>query len=73
MTAADDALIAALVEEVCVSRRVATPPWVYQEERSVDYWYVAGLSSLRAEADRETPPVFRRHGVFVLATELAPA
>ncbi len=68
-----DALIAAIVEHCCVNREVATPPWVYEAERSVQQWYVAGMKSLRADADRETPPVFRRHGVMILADELARA
>lgn len=68
-----DALIAAVVEDCCVNRAVATPPWVYEPQRSVQPWYVAGLNSLRADADRETPPVFRRHGVMILAQEFARA
>lgn len=68
-----DALIAAIVEHCCVNREVATPPWVYEAERSVQQWYVAGRKSLRADADRETPPVFRRHGVMILTDELARA
>ena len=68
-----DALIAAIVEDCCVNREVATPSWVYEAERSVQQWYVAGMKSLRADADRETPPVFRRHGVMTLADELARA
>ncbi|MGO9911619.1 MAG: helix-turn-helix domain-containing protein [Acidimicrobiales bacterium] len=68
-----DALLAAIVEDSCVRRAVATPPWVYDAGRSVSGWYVAGLASLRADADRDTPPVFRRHGVMILADELARA
>ncbi|MDA8264125.1 MAG: helix-turn-helix transcriptional regulator [Actinomycetota bacterium] len=68
-----DALIAALVEDCCVRGGVPTPPWVYEPERSVDGWYVAGLSCLRAQADQETPPVFRRHGVLILADEFTRA
>jgi transcriptional regulator with XRE-family HTH domain len=65
-----DALIAAIVEDRCVEAAVRTPRWVYEPARSInDGWYVAGLKSLEADADEETTPVFRRHGVLILANE----
>lgn len=68
-----DALIAAIVESACVSNAAPTPPWVYETTRSVEKWYLTEVESLHEDADRETPPIFRRHGVFILEDELSRA
>jgi len=68
-----DALIAAIVEDVCVRVGAPTPPWVYEDTRAVDKWYLTDIESLHEDADRETPPVYRRHGVFILEDELSRA
>ena len=68
-----DALIAAIVENACVSNGAPTPPWVYETTRSVEKWYLTDVESLHGEADRETPPIYRRHGVFILEDELSRA
>jgi transcriptional regulator with XRE-family HTH domain len=68
-----DALIAAIVEEACVNGRAPTPPWVYETTRSVEKWYLTDIEALHEDADKETPPVYRRHGVFILEDELARA
>jgi len=68
-----DALIAAIVEDVCVSVGAPTPLWVYEDTRAVEKWYLTDVESLHEDADRETPPVYRRHGVFILEDELSRA
>lgn len=68
-----DALIAAIVESACVSNSAPTPPWVYEPTRSVEKWYLTEVESLHEDADRETPPIFRRHGIFILEDELSRA
>lgn len=68
-----DALIAAVVESACVSNAAPTPAWVYEPTRSVEKWYLTEVESLHEDADRETPPIFRRHGVFILEDELSRA
>jgi len=68
-----DALIAAIVENACVSNAAPTPPWVYETTRSVEKWYLTDVESLHGEANRETPPIFRRHGVLILEDELSRA
>ena len=68
-----DALVAAIVEDACVSWGAPTPPWVYETARSVERWYVTDIESLHGEADRETPPIYRRHGIFILEDEFSRA
>lgn len=68
-----DALIAAVVEDACVNGGAPTPLWVYETTRAVEKWYLTGFESLHGEADRDTPPIYRRHGVFILEDELSRA
>lgn len=68
-----DALIAAIVEDACVSVGAPTPPWVYEDTRAVKQWYLTDIESLHEDADRETPPIYRRHGVYILEDELSRA
>jgi transcriptional regulator with XRE-family HTH domain len=68
-----DALIASIVEEACVNAGVRTPRWVYEVTRFVERWYLSGIESLHEDAERETPPIYRRHGVFILEDELSRA
>jgi transcriptional regulator with XRE-family HTH domain len=68
-----DALVAAISEDACERADIPVPAWVKEPERRVDRWYLTDIASLRELADEETPPVFRRHGVFILADELARA
>jgi len=64
-------IAAAIVEEACVNGGAPTPPWAYETTRSVEKWYLTDIEALHENADRETPPVYRRHGVFILEDELA--
>ncbi|MGC2486030.1 MAG: helix-turn-helix transcriptional regulator [Acidimicrobiales bacterium] len=68
-----DALIAAIVEDACVAAGAPTPLWVYETTRAVEKWYLTDIASLHEEADQETPPIYRRHGVFILKGELSRA
>lgn len=68
-----DALIAAIVENACVNFGAPTPPWVYETTRSVEKWYLTDVATLHEQADRDTPPIYRRHGVFILEDELSRA
>lgn len=68
-----DALIAAIVEDVCVNAGAPTPLWVYETTRSVEKWYLSGIETLHEDADTDTPPIYRRHGVFILEDELSRA
>lgn len=68
-----DALIAAIVEDRCVGAGAPTPPWVYESTRAVGGWHLTDIASLREDAKRDTPPIFRRHGVFILEDELSRA
>lgn len=67
------ALVAAISEDACERAGIPVPAWVGEPERRVDRWYLTDIPSLHQLADEETPPVFRRHGVFILADELARA
>jgi transcriptional regulator with XRE-family HTH domain len=68
-----DALIAAIVEDACVSVGAPTPPWVYETTRAVEKWYLTDIHSLHEDADRETLPIYRRHGLLLLEDELSRA
>jgi len=68
-----DALIAAIVEDACVNAGAPTPPWVYESTRMVEKWYLTDIESLHEDADRDTPAIYRRHGVFILEDELSRA
>ena len=67
-----DALIAAVVEEVCCDRLVPPPSWTQEAERFVrPFWYVSTLPAFH-EWERETvPAALLRHGVLAAAGELA--
>jgi transcriptional regulator with XRE-family HTH domain len=68
-----DALLAAIVEDACVNTGAPTPAWVYETTRSVEKWYLSGIDSLHDDAERDTPPIFRRHGVLIIEEELSRA
>jgi transcriptional regulator with XRE-family HTH domain len=68
-----DALIASLVEDSCEKVSVDPPDWVDDEWRFVEQWFTSGVPSLRNEALSDSPPAFRRHGVFSLLNEFSRA
>jgi len=69
-----DALIAALVEDCCRQDGVEPPDWVDDEHRFVEgEWYTSGIDSLHELARQETPPSFRRHGIYAVPGEFSRA
>lgn len=66
-----DALLAGLAEHLSQVDQVDAPDWVDGPTRFLDEpWCYFNLPVFRAEADRETPDAFRRHGVLIRAVEL---
>jgi hypothetical protein len=64
-----DALLAGVVESICVEAGVRVPAWTNEETRFCDKWYVCDLVSLQEEADLTSPEAFRRRGVYVLPSD----
>ncbi len=61
-----DALLAALVEYSCAVRQVVPPVWVEDESRFLDeFWFIANLRGLEADALASSPISFARRGVFI--------
>jgi hypothetical protein len=61
-----DAMLAALVEYVCVRHGIAPPAWVDEPDRFLDeWWFVSGMKSLHANAIVHSPVSFKRRGVFL--------
>lgn len=66
-----DALLAGLAEHLARVDDVEVPDWVHGPSRFLDEpWCYFDLPFFRAEAERETPEAFRRHGVLIRAVEL---
>lgn len=66
-----DALLAGLAEHLAEVDQVDAPRWVEDSSRFLDEpWCYFDLPFFRAEAERETPKAFRRHGVLIRAVEL---
>lgn len=68
-----DALIASLVEDSCEKFGIDAPGWVDDDWRFVGEWFTSGVPEFREDALSESPPAFRRHGVYVLANEFCRA
>lgn len=61
-----DALLAGLVEHLCVRDGIFPPSWVEGPERYLDrWWFMSGLSTLHAMALRDSPISLARRGIFV--------
>jgi hypothetical protein len=66
-----DALLAGLAEHLAMCDGVGVPEWVEDRSRFLDEpWCYFDLPFFRAEAERETPEAFGRHGVLIRAVEL---
>jgi hypothetical protein len=66
-----DAFLAALVEHRLLEERLPRPAWIREAHRVLDEpWFVVDLPAYRSLATRTSPPAFRRHNVFVNASEL---
>ena len=61
-----DAALAALAEHLARRDSWAPPLWAFEHQRYAQpWWFVAGLSSLRATALVQSPLAFRKRGVFI--------
>lgn len=61
------ALLAAVVETLCLERGLSTPWWCAGIRPLPEPWFVAGIENLMASALVESPAAFRRRGVFVMS------
>ena len=68
-----DAAFAALAEHLAERDGWTAPAWTSQPSRHTAPWYPSVPVNWRADADRETPPAFRRHGIFLTDRSLARA
>lgn len=65
-----DAFGAALAEYLAQAAEVPSPAWTRQRERFLSHaWFplrqIADQPHLRSVIERETPPAFREHNVFI--------
>ncbi|NNN06845.1 MAG: helix-turn-helix transcriptional regulator [Elusimicrobia bacterium] len=67
------ALTAAVVEALCVEKKIPVPWWCAGAPPLEKPWFVAGAESLKAAALVESPAAFRSRNVFVLANFLSRA
>lgn len=66
-----DALLAAMAEHLCAADSLPGPAWANEADRFLDeWWFVAGLRSLEADALVHSPISFARRGIFVTAGAL---
>lgn len=66
-----DALLAAIAEHLRAADFVPGPAWAGESDRFLDeWWFVAGLRSLEADALVHSPISFSRRGIFVTAGAL---
>ncbi|MHB1782801.1 MAG: helix-turn-helix transcriptional regulator [Acidimicrobiales bacterium] len=67
-----DAFVAAVVDDVCSKRGVATPPWTAEQERICsDTWFLTSLPELHEWERANASAVYLRHGVVAAEEELA--
>lgn len=61
-----DAFLACLAEHIAMTHRLVTPGWVGGTDRFLaEWWFPANVSGYEAIAVRESPPAFRRRGIFI--------
>lgn len=66
-----DALLAAVAEHLSAADFTPAPAWAGEPDRFLDeWWFVAGLRSMEAEALVHSPISFARRGIFVTADAL---
>ncbi len=68
-----DALIAGLVEYVCMARGIVPPTWVDDSWRTTEGWCISGISDLAEIERRESPPPFSKRGVYLVEQSLSRA
>jgi hypothetical protein len=67
-----DALLAAIADHLAEAGTSPPPPWTASRVLT-DHWYPAPLQAQRDDARTTAPPAFRRHGVYLSATDLTSA
>ena len=65
-----DAALAGLVEHLALRDGWQPPVWVDEPGRDGGGWLVSGIPAFRRQAEEETPPAFRKHGVLITAGAL---
>lgn len=65
-----DAAFAALADHLAARDGWTAPVWASDPSRCTERWYPSQSSAFYAEADRQSPPAFRRRGVFIGANAL---
>ncbi|MHB8190586.1 MAG: helix-turn-helix domain-containing protein [Ferrimicrobium sp.] len=68
-----DALIAGLVEYVCLAKVVDPPAWVDEPWRTTQDWYISGIPGLAELERKESPHCFARRGVYLVEQSLSRA
>lgn len=69
-----DAALAALAEHLARRDRWPVPVWALDPVReTVQWWFVTDLAGLHPRALVESPPSFRKRGVFITSDALARA
>lgn len=67
----EHAFIGALAEHVAMVHRLRRPAWAGEDDRFLSrWWFVAPSPAYDAVALRESPPAFRRRGIFLPASML---
>lgn len=59
------ALLAAIIMTLADELGISPPLWATSSFRLDEPWFLSGLESMRAIAIVESPPYFRRNGIFV--------
>jgi hypothetical protein len=61
-----DAYLGALAEHLALSYDLPRPPWSIEPNRFLDrFWFISDVPGLRAISIAQTPPAFKRRGIFV--------
>jgi hypothetical protein len=68
-----DAAFAALAEHLARRDGWTAPAWVSDPARRADGWYPDVPPSLRAEAERDSPPAFKARGILITSLSLSRA
>lgn len=63
-------LISSTVEKLCSEIHREIPPWCAGIKCLKEPWFVSGMNNLKATALQESPAVFRKRNIFVLANFL---
>jgi hypothetical protein len=65
-----DAAFAALADRLAIRDGWAVPAWVDDPKRQADGWYPDVPAIFKNEADLESPPAFRRRGIWITSRSL---